>query len=276
MSTRQKKILGLMLGFLLIGVNLFAADGDLIVNGNVGIGTTNPGNGKLEFGYPGSDFTAIVVAGKTASGGAWAHTLSTYGDEALYEQRNANSWTVVNRIRSNGPSYFNGGNVGIGTTSPSFQLHLSTNLAAKTATNTWIVTSDSRLKTDIQPYTKGLKEILQINPVNYKYNGKGGIGHNKFKGKNPITGEDIETEIVDTELLSKTNVGVIAEDIQAVVPESVSSYKGKINEDDVEETDILDFDSHSLTFILINAVKELKAEIDSLSEQIADLKAKAK
>jgi len=86
----------------------------------------------------------------------------------------------------------------------------------------------------------------------------------------------METEIVDTELLSQTNVGVIAEDIQAVVPESVSSYKGKINEDDVEETDILDFNSHSLTFILINAVKELKAEIDSLNEKIADLKAKAK
>lgn len=38
----KKKILGLVIGFMLIGANLFAADGDLIVNGNVGIGTTNP------------------------------------------------------------------------------------------------------------------------------------------------------------------------------------------------------------------------------------------
>lgn len=39
----KKKILGLVIGFLLIGVNVFAADGDLIVNGNIGIGTTSPG-----------------------------------------------------------------------------------------------------------------------------------------------------------------------------------------------------------------------------------------
>ncbi len=41
----MKKILVLMMGFLLIGFNLSAADGDLIVEGNVGIGSnlTDPG-----------------------------------------------------------------------------------------------------------------------------------------------------------------------------------------------------------------------------------------
>ncbi len=38
----KKRILVLLVGFLLIGVNLYAADGDLIVEGNVGIGTTSP------------------------------------------------------------------------------------------------------------------------------------------------------------------------------------------------------------------------------------------
>ncbi len=38
----KKRILVLLVGVLLIGVNLFAADGDLIVEGNVGIGTTSP------------------------------------------------------------------------------------------------------------------------------------------------------------------------------------------------------------------------------------------
>jgi len=38
----KKGILGLILGFLLIGMNVFAADGDLIVEGNVGVGTTDP------------------------------------------------------------------------------------------------------------------------------------------------------------------------------------------------------------------------------------------
>jgi hypothetical protein len=48
----KKKSLGLIIGFLLIGFNLFAADGDLIVNGNVGIGTTTPSY-KLDI-YAGS------------------------------------------------------------------------------------------------------------------------------------------------------------------------------------------------------------------------------
>lgn len=43
----KKKTLILMLGFLLIGINLYAADGDLIVEGNVGIGTTAP-NTKVD------------------------------------------------------------------------------------------------------------------------------------------------------------------------------------------------------------------------------------
>ena len=42
----KKGILALMIGFLLIGVNLYAA-GDLIVEGNVGVGTTAP-NTKVD------------------------------------------------------------------------------------------------------------------------------------------------------------------------------------------------------------------------------------
>ncbi len=38
----KKRILGLIAGILFIGMNGFAADGDLIVNGNVGIGTSTP------------------------------------------------------------------------------------------------------------------------------------------------------------------------------------------------------------------------------------------
>ena len=141
----------------------------------------------------------------------------------------------------------------------------------------WLAASDRRLKTNIQPYSKGLNEILQINAVTYQYNGKGGIGHKKiYTKKDPASLEYTETDVVDTDLLSRTFVGVVAQDIQPVVPESVSSHKGKINYNDVDETDILDSNSHSLTFILINAVKDLKAQIDSLNQQIADLKSKMK
>jgi len=42
MGKRNFGLLALIVGFLLVGFNLFAADGDLIVNGNVGIGTPDP------------------------------------------------------------------------------------------------------------------------------------------------------------------------------------------------------------------------------------------
>lgn len=265
----KKWILILVTGLLLIGVNVFAADGDLIVNGKIGIGTTNP-------------ITTLDARNNVTSPIRWGSTNYVDGQGFLgYNDIDilvgAHTITGGNiRMRAGGLDVMyigNGGKVGIGV-SPSYQLHLSDDLAAKASTSTWTVTSDARLKTDIQPYTKGLKEILQINPVSYKYNGKGGMGHKKILNYDPATGNETEIDILDTELLSKTNVGVIAQDIQAVVPESVSSRKGKLNKDDAVETDILDFNAHSLTFILINAVKELKAQIDSLEKQIADLKAK--
>jgi hypothetical protein len=80
-----------------------------------------------------------------------------------------------------------------------------------------------------------------------------------------------EKDVVDTDLLSKTYVGIIAQDIQTVLPETVTSHRDKLNAYDSVDTDILDFDAHSLTFILINAVKELNAKIDSLNRHIASL-----
>jgi len=42
------------------------------------------------------------------------------------------------------------GNVGIGTTAPTFQLQLSADSAAKPTTNTWTISSDRRVKTEIE------------------------------------------------------------------------------------------------------------------------------
>ena len=282
-----KRVLVLLVCFLLIGANVFAGNGDLIVNGNVGIGTTNPG-AKLEIAGSGNQVGAYVTnnvpsGGNTGigffHGGQYAGSLFTAGTlgNGGFILKTGSSSTAPLRLQTGNADRIwitAAGNVGIGLTSPSYQLHLSTDSAAKPSTSTWQIVSDARLKTNIQSYTKGLKEILQINPVSYKYNGKGGVGKYKIYKTDFLTGEDVEIDFVDKELLSKTNVGVIAQDIQAVVPESVSSHKDKINENDEKETDILDFNAHSLIFILINAVKELSGQIDSLNKQIADLKAK--
>ena len=137
-----------------------------------------------------------------------------------------------------------GGFVGIGVSSPSFQLQLSLNSAAKPGSNTWSVLSDRRVKTNIKDYKTGLEAILKIEPKLYDYNGKAGF-----------------------EKL-KNNVGVIAQDVQKIMPETITIYKAKLNKDDKEDTELLNFDSHAVTFALINSIKELKAEIEQLKKQI--------
>jgi hypothetical protein len=49
-----------------------------------------------------------------------------------------------------------------------------------------------------------------------------------------------------------------------VFPECISTFKGKLDATDAEETEMYNYNGHAITFALINAVKELKAEIDVL------------
>lgn len=152
-------------------------------------------------------------------------------------------WVTASQI-GNSVIFDDGTNVGIGLTGPTYQLQLSTDSAAKPSTNTWTIASDARIKENIQPYTKGLEVLSQINPVVYDYNGKGGF--NKSTG----------------------NVGIVAQDVADLLPESVSKYEAKLEPTDPHVTELLNFNSHALTYVLINAVKELNGELQALKSTI--------
>jgi len=135
----------------------------------------------------------------------------------------------------------NGGFVGIGTTGPSYQLELSTDSAAKPSTNTWTIASDARIKTETGEYTKGLDAVLSLRPVTYRYNGKAGMVDD---------GED--------------KISIIAQEAVNAFPECVGSYMTKLDEDDEEETEVLNWNGHALTFALVNSIKELAARLEAL------------
>lgn len=108
--------------------------------------------------------------------------------------------------------------------------------------NQW-VTSDARLKKEVEPFADGLAKLKRINPVRFKYNGMGET-HDGHPG-----------------------IGVIAQEIKPLLPYSVKEFPVKMNAGDQHDTDVLLFDSHALTYMLINAVKELSARLEQLEKQ---------
>jgi hypothetical protein len=154
------------------------------------------------------------------------------------------TWNNNNSAGTAIATFSSSGNVGIGTTSPSYQLQLSTDSAAKPTTNTWTIASDSRIKTVKGEYAKGLTEICQVRPVRYEYNGKGGFAAD-----------------------GKEQVSILAQELAEVFPECVGTFSAKLNESDAEDTELYNYNGHAITFALINAIKELKAEIDLLKSR---------
>ena len=185
-------------------------------NGNIGIGTTSP-YAKLEV----SDLTR--VGGKT-----WP--TSGKGLELAYDPANNIGFVqAYDRSTSSwGNLYLGGGNVGIGTTAPSYKLEVNGS-AAKTGGGSWSVASDRRLKNDIREYDAGLTDILRIRPVLFRYNA--------------ISGYDMDEE----------HVGVIAQELQEISPHMI----GSIVKDGVE---YLTVNNSAMTYMLINAVQELNSK----------------
>jgi hypothetical protein len=112
--------------------------------------------------------------------------------------------------------------------------------AQKASGTTWSNPSDTRLKDNKQNYTKGLNELLQINVKTWEWNGKAGT-----------TQGDV-------------GIGIIADEIETILPNTIDTYKAKLNEDDIEETDVKRFDATEITWLLLNSVKEQQSIIEEL------------
>jgi hypothetical protein len=109
----------------------------------------------------------------------------------------------------------------------------------------FVVTSDGRVKKDVQAFTMGLSDLERVRPVMFKYNGLGGT--------------------VDS---GAPHVGVIAQEVEAVAPFMVSSSRGKLRASDAKATDIKQLDPAAFTYMLVNAVKELSAENKQLRRSL--------
>jgi len=277
----MKKLLVLVIGFMLIGVNLYAADGDLIVNNRAGIGATNPEQ-KVHAYTSGADnhILSDVPTGNTYDP---LFTLRIQGetvwnmgidasDSNKFKIANGGSWNNLSagaRLTINNSN----GYVGIGTSTPGANLEIngpgsntlriratgSPNywdifqnyagadnaftylynggvVAKVLTTGAWQQLSDSDLKENISPLENPIEKIKAISGI-------------KFTWKN-------------TELSADEQVGVLAQEVEQVLPQAVSTND--------EGNKMISY--ASLIPLLIEAVKEQQKTIEALKADLAAIK----
>jgi len=129
--------------------------------------------------------------------------------------------------------------IGMGGTQ-TYQIQLSGDSAAKTSTNTWYIASDARLKRNIRDLTGGLDIITKLRPVVAEYNGLGGTPD------------------------GARVVSFLAHEIRDILPHTVNAHRGRLRDNDPEDSDILDFNLHEVLIHLVLAVKQLSAKVDGM------------
>jgi hypothetical protein len=216
---------------------IFYAEGS---SGNVGVGT--------------STMSALLTVGTTPPG-VISGALPTaaikgnlvvdgiiYGNGSYLTDLSGSGWTS-----SPGKVYTTTAtdNVGIGTTNPSYLLHVSGTAAGVSWTNL----SDIRYKKNVQALHGSLNKVLQLRGVTYEW-------------KNPTEGN-----------MRGAKLGVIAQEVEEVYPQAVTTSSDGIK----------GVDYNALVGPLIEAVKEQQSEIttqrqeiDSLRRELDELKQKLK
>ncbi|MCB9231500.1 MAG: tail fiber domain-containing protein [Bacteroidia bacterium] len=129
------------------------------------------------------------------------------------------------------------------------------------ATNGTIVTSDLREKTQVSDLKYGLAQIMALHPVTYKW-------------KNNLIGSTVMRE--DQKELK---LGLIAQEVQKVVPEVVQTHDWRVTSEEhpdqyeLVENERLGMSYHELIPVLIKGMQEQQAQIEALKKEIETLKA---
>ena len=221
--------------------------------GNGGGILVQAGQGGESSGFGGTGGGVLVVAGVGGGGGNGGGTGGTIklvagsgggssedpsGGGSIVIQPGAGSCTflgcgvpgnVILDLPKTGSSR---ANFGIGTDSPSNTLEVVP--GGTTLADAWTVRSSRRLKTNIQPLLGALEKVEQLQGVSYQRKSDG-----------------------------KREIGVVAEDVNMVVPEVVS-HNPTTNE-------VQGVDYSRLAALLIEAVKSQQVEIRELKARIEQL-----
>jgi hypothetical protein len=225
--------------------------------GNVGIGTTSPSvllhvSGTMYATKIGGTNSTPAIQVRGPGGGP---RIQTYGFDA-----DSRAWMGLGTDMAGNPYehslYFsapdNSPSAGMQTfgsydgTTYSVKMTILRNgsIGAPTGTNIYNP-SDVRLKQNITTITDGLNKIMGLNPVKFNW-------INNF----------VESEN------EKDMFGFIAQEVQTVIPEAIESFGGNsITIGDAVIDNPLRVNEKFIIPVLVKAIQELKAEIDTLKQQ---------
>jgi hypothetical protein len=212
-------------------------------SGHVGIGTQAPaarldvnGTGVVR-GRINSDSNAGLALTLNNAAGWSVATVSGGNFQIFNDARGTNAvWIDANTNR-----------VGLGTSSPDQSLSVNGN-ASKTGGGSWSVFSDERLKNLNGKFTRGITDLMRMNPIRYEYKSDNSLGLRS-------DGEYI---------------GFSAQEVERAIPEAVTrSTNG-----------YLQINNDPILWTMLNSIKEQQSQIDSQriliekqQEQISALKA---
>lgn len=205
-----------------------------------GIGTTSPVN-KLEVVTTKADPAAT---GTTANGNLrLGATVGTHVLDFGLSSTSTFSWLQA-REKSNYTNNYslvlnpNGGNVGVGTTTPTTKLYVNGDITANSVAGT----SDSRFKTNIRPVINALDKVKSLQGVYFNWNQKA---------------------FPEKEFGPQDELGFIAQEVEKIVPEVVTKDKSN------DEYRSVKYDK--VVALLVEAIKEQQKQIEQLQLKVKQL-----
>lgn len=206
----------------------------LATNGNIGISAPNPA-APLHILGPAAAPTNSLPSQNNGL------LLGTYGTSGYKWIQSYGGALALNPT---------GNNVGIGLTSPTYQLQLAADSAAKPNGGSWANSSDARVKKNVQPLSGALDKLAQLRGVSFDW-------------VNPA----------DHANQTNRQTGFLAQDVEQVFPHWVREVPAA--EHDSALTPHGRVKSLSLPFefdaLLVEALRELRAENATLKKTVAEL-----
>lgn len=195
----------------------------ILCTGNIGIACSSPGSKLTVGGTVTATDTITTTSGTVNTIVSWNASVGIIGTDTNHGLQIRTCGTERIRVTC-------AGCVGIGTTTPSYNLHVNGTFYA--------AGSSQEYKEGICKYDTDSCMFMKLKPVTYQYK-------DEFKH-------------LGKELKSQTQIGLIAEEVAEVAPELAILVKE--NDNDV----VRNVDYEKLTIVLLSEVQKLRKELDDL------------